>query len=129
MNQLQVELLQSQRKLLKEKQKYFNLWSDHKELQTLHSADNVKPLMETPQQDEDATLDKVEEVKSSQLLDEETMTELAKLHLIMEDVIFALDKVKVIKKYWSDKVCTYPCNNMWKSLLLPFRHMWLLYEV
>jgi len=41
------------------------------------------------------------------LLDDETMSEVTKLHLIIEDVIFALDKVKAIKKYWSVKVCIY----------------------
>jgi len=114
MNQLQAELLQSERKLIKEKQKYFNLWSKHKELQTVHLAENVKPLMETPQQDDNGSLDKDKELERSLLLDEETMTELTKLHLIMEDVIFALEKVEVIKNYWSIKVCAYPCNDVWK---------------
>jgi len=100
-NQLQVNLLQSQRKLIKEKQKYFYLWGKHKELQTLHSAYSVKPLIEK-HQDEDSSLDKSEK---SQLLDEETMTELSKLYVMMEDVIFALEKVEAIKKYWSIKVC------------------------
>jgi len=108
MNQLQVDLLQAHRKLIKEKQKYFYLWGKHKELEALQSADSVKPLMEIPQQDEA----KAEEVEKSQLVDEETMTELTKLHMIMEDVVFALEKVEVIKKYWSDKVCVYPCNNV-----------------
>jgi len=113
MKQLQVDLLRSQRKLIKEKQQYFNLWSKHKELQTLHSADSGKPLMETPQQDDDGSLDKEKEFDRLALLDKETMTELTKLHLIMEDVIFALEKVQVIKKYWSDKVCFCSCNNVY----------------
>ena len=113
MKQLQVDLLRSQRKLIKEKQQYFNLWSKHKELQTLHSADSGKPLTETPQQDDAGSLDKKKELDRSQLLDEETMTELMKLHVIMEDVTFALEKVQVIKKYWSDKVCVYSCNNVY----------------
>jgi len=41
-------------------------------------------------QGEDSSLHKSEK---SQLLDEETMTELTKPNMIMEDVIFALEKV------------------------------------
>ena len=107
LNQLQGELRQSQSKLLKEKQKYFNLWSKHKELQTLHSEHSVKALEETPRKDEDSLVGKDKEFDRLLLLDDETMSEVTKLHLIIEDVIFALDKVKAIKKYWSVKVCIY----------------------
>ena len=90
-------------KICKEKQKYFNLWSQYRELQSKGEPSQV--VMDTPQEEHD----KLEELKTSQLLDTDTMTELTKLQLIMEDVSTSLAKVEVIKKYWSGKVsgCIY----------------------
>ena len=63
-----------QEKLVKEKQKYSDLLGKYKELQ------------------------------SSVSLDSYVQTELTKLQLTMENVTINLEKVEVIKKYWSDKV-------------------------
>ena len=64
-------------------------------------------MEETPRKDEDSLVGKDKEFDRLLLLDDETMSEVTKLHLIIEDVIIALDKVKAIKKYWSVKVCIY----------------------
>ena len=63
-----------QEKILKEKQKYSDLLGKYKELQ------------------------------SSLSLGNEVQTELTKLEVTMENVTVSLEKVEVIKKYWSDKV-------------------------
>jgi len=47
---------------------------------------------------------KYEELQSSLSLGTEVQTELAKLELTMDNVNISLEKVEVIKKYWSDKV-------------------------
>ena len=49
-------------------------------------------------------LGKHEELLSSLSLGNEVQTELTKLQLTMENVNISLEKVEVIKKYWSDKV-------------------------
>ena len=49
-------------------------------------------------------LGKYEELLCSLSLSNEVQTELTKLELTMEDVNISLEKVEVIKKYWSDKV-------------------------
>lgn len=49
-------------------------------------------------------LGKYEELLSSLSLGTEVQTELTKLQLTMENVNISLEKVEVIKKYWSDKV-------------------------
>ena len=49
-------------------------------------------------------LEKYEELQSSLSLGSEVQTELTKLQLTMETVTISLEKVEVIKKYWSDKV-------------------------
>ena len=49
-------------------------------------------------------LGKYEELQSSLSLGSEIQTELTKLQLTMENVTVSLEKVKVIKKYWGDKV-------------------------
>ena len=83
-------------KICKEKQKYFTLWSQYRELHSPSEPSRV--ALDTSQQEED---DKVEELQTSQLVDVDTMTELTKLQLIMEDVTTSLAKVEVIKKYWN----------------------------
>jgi len=57
-----------------------------------------------PQQEEDYKVEKIQTSPFSELFDEDTMTELTKLQLIMEDVSASLDKVKVIRSYWSGEV-------------------------
>ena len=49
-------------------------------------------------------LGKYEELLSSLSLGNEVQTQLEKLQLMMENVNISLEKVEVIKKYWSDKV-------------------------
>ena len=66
-----------QEKLVKEKQKYSDL------------------------------LRKYEELQSSLSLGSEVQTELTKLQLTMDNVNISLEKVEVIKKYWSDRVYNY----------------------
>ena len=66
-----------QEKIVKEKQKYSDLLGKH------------------------------EELLSSLSLGSEVQTELTKLQLTMENVNISLEKVEVIKKYWSDKVYNY----------------------
>ena len=83
-------------KICKEKQKYFTLWSQYRELQSKSEPSQVE--LDTSQQEE------VEELQTLQLVDVDTMTELTKLQLIMEDVTTSLAKVEVMKKYWSGKV-------------------------
>ena len=85
-------------KICKERQKYFNLWSQYRELQSTGVPSQV--VVDTSQEEHD----KLEGLQTSQLLDADTMTELTKLQLIMEDVSTSLAKVEVIKKYWSGKV-------------------------
>ena len=94
-------------KLVKEKQTYSNLVEQYKELQNIQPVDHPPELsLGTSQQKEDESGDKQEELQSSQLqvLDEETQTEMTKLQLTMENVNASLEKVEVIKKYWSEKV-------------------------
>ena len=93
-------------KIVKEKQRYSDLLEQYKQLQ------NIQPIYLPPEvsldtsQEEDESLDKQEELKSSklQVLDEETQTELTKLQLTMENVNTSLEKVEVIMKYWNKKV-------------------------
>ena len=66
-----------QEKIVKEKQKYSDLWGKYEELQ------------------------------SSLSLGSEVQTELTKLELTMKNVTISLEKVEVIKKYWGDKVYNY----------------------
>ena len=49
-------------------------------------------------------LEKYEELHNSLSLGSEVQTELTKLQLTMDTVSISLEKVEVIKKYWSDKV-------------------------
>ena len=95
------------KKIVKEKQKYCNLREQFEELQNIKPVDHSPELsLDTSQQEEDESLDKQEELQSSQLpaLDEETQTQLTKLQLTMENVNSSLEKVEVITKYWSGKV-------------------------
>jgi len=97
-------------KVVKEKRKYYNLLEKFKESQSIQPVDHPPELsLDTSQQEEDESLDKQEELQSSQLqvLDEETQIELTKLQLTMENVNTSLEKVKVIMKYWSEKVTEY----------------------
>ena len=94
-------------KIVKEKQRYSDLRRHFEELQNIQPADHPPGLLlKMSQQEEDKSLDKQEELQSSQLpvLDEETQTELTKLQLTMENVNISLEKVEVIMKYWSGKV-------------------------
>jgi len=94
-------------KIVKEKQKYSNLREQFEKLQNIQPVDHPPELsLDASQQEEDESLDKQEELQSSQLpvLDEETQTELTKLQLTMENVNTSLEKVEVIMKYWSRKV-------------------------
>ena len=52
-------------------------------------------------------LGKYEALLSSLSLGNEVQTELTKLQLTMENVNTSLEKVEIIKKYWSDKVEIY----------------------
>ena len=49
-------------------------------------------------------LGKYEELQSTLLHGSGVQTELTKLELTMENVMVSLEKVKVIEKYWGDKV-------------------------
>ena len=94
-------------KIVKEKQRYSDLLEQYKQLLTIQSVDQTPGVsLDTSQQEEDESLDKQEELQSSQLqvLDEETQTELTKLQLTLENVNTSLEKVEVIMKYWSGKV-------------------------
>ena len=83
-------------RICKEKQKYFMLWNQYRELKSKSEPSQVD--LDTSQQEED---DKAEALQTLQLVDADTMTELTKLQLIMEDVTTSLAKVEVIKEYWS----------------------------
>jgi len=92
-------------KIVKEKQRYSDLLEQYKQLQTIQPVDRTPEVsLDTSLQEEDESLNKQEELQSSQVLDEETQTELTKLQLTMENVNTSLEKVEVIMKYWSEKV-------------------------
>ena len=98
-------------KIVKEKQRYSDLLEQHKQLQNIQPVEQPPEVsLDTSQQEEDKSLDKQEELQSSQLQvhDEETQIEMTKLQLTMENVNTSLEKVEVIMKYWSGKVtiCT-----------------------
>jgi len=97
-------------KIVKEKRRYYNLLEKFEESQNIPPVDHPSELsLDTSQREEDESMDKQEELQSSQLqvLDEETLTELTKLQLTMENVNTSLEKVEVIMKYWNEKVTEY----------------------
>ena len=111
-------------KIVKEKQRYSDLRRHFEELQNIQPADHPPGLLlKMSQQEEDKSLDKQEELQSSQLpvLDEETQTELTKLQLTMENVNTSLEKVEVIMKYWRRKVTVrmYGYNDSFMCLHIP----------
>ena len=89
-------------KILKEKQKYFNLWSRYRESQSI--AESSQVMLDASKQEE---CENLEELPKSHVLDADTMTELTKLQLIMEDVSTRLVKIDLIKKHWNEKVCSF----------------------
>jgi len=84
-----------QKKVAREKQRYSNLLDEYHKLQSSQSTDKSSQL-DTSQEDHD----KSEELQTSRSLDEDTMTELAKLQLKMENVSVSLEQVDTVKKYW-----------------------------
>ena len=94
-----------QEKIVKEKQKYSDLLGKYEELQ--ESKPSVASLQEKVVKEKQKYSDlwgKYEEILSSLSLGSEVQTELTKLEVTMENVTVSLEKVEVIKKYWSDKV-------------------------
>ena len=94
-----------QEELDKEKRKYSDLLRKNKELQeskTLEASLQEKLVKEKQKYSD--LLGKYEELQSSLSLGSEVQTELTKLEVTMENVAISLEKVEVIKKYWSDKV-------------------------
>ena len=104
MNELQTDLYQLQKKMFKEKERYYNLLDKYKKVQSSQTTDMPsQPTLDTSQQEDH---DKSEELQTTRSLDEDTMTELTKLQEIMEGLTVSLEKVKAVKKYWMDQVDT-----------------------
>ena len=103
-NRVQSDLQQLQKKISREKQNYSNLLDKYEKLQSSQSTDNSSQIVPDTSQQED--YDKSEELQTSRLLDEDTMTELTKLQVKIEDVSVSLEKVEIIKKYWTKQVHT-----------------------
>lgn len=82
------------RKIVREKQKYSNLLAMYEKGQNTQPVDNLE------------VNESLNELENSQLqtFDEETKTELMKLKYRMEEVDSMLEKIEVIRKYWSEKV-------------------------
>jgi len=95
-------LQQLQKKISREKQRYSILLDKFEKLQSSQSTDKSSQLDTSQQEDHD----KSEDLQISRSLDEDTMTELTKLQLKIEDVSDSLEKVDTIKKYW-EQVCNY----------------------
>ena len=100
MNRVQTDLQQVQKKISKEKQRYSTLLEKYEQLQNSNSTAQLV-VVDTSQQEDH---NKSEELQTSMPLDEDTMTELTKLQLKMEDVSVSLEKVNTVKKYW-EQVC------------------------
>ena len=90
------------KKIQREKKKYSDLLYQCEKLKAMNEVSQV--ATDKPQQEEDYKVEKIQTSPFSELFDEDTMTELTKLQLIMEDVSASLDKVKVIRSYWSGEV-------------------------
>ena len=94
-----------QEKILKEKQKYSDLLGKYEELQESKPSEaSLQEKILKEKQKYSDLLGKYEELQSSLSLGNEVQTELTKLEVTMENVTVSLEKVEVIKKYWSDKV-------------------------
>jgi len=96
---MQNDLQQVQKKISKEKQRYSTLLEKYEQLQ--NSNLTAQLVVDTSQQEDH---DKSEELQTARPFDEDTMTELTKLQLVMEDVSVSLEKVNTVKKYW-EQVC------------------------
>ena len=92
-----------QEKIVKEKQNYSDLLGKYEELQSSLSHGS-ETLQGKEKQKYSDLLEKYEELGSPLSLGNEVQTELTKLQLTMDNVTISLEKVEVIKKYWSDKV-------------------------
>ena len=97
-----------QEKIVKEKQRYSDLWGKYEELQEGKGLEaSLQEKLVKEKQKYSDLLGKYEELQSSLSLGSEVQTELTKLEVTMENVTISLEKVEVIKKYWSDKVYSY----------------------
>jgi len=105
MSEIQTDLQLLQKKMSREKLKYYNLLDNYKRLQSFQSTDSSSQLVVATSQQEDH--DKSEELPTSRSLDEDTMIELTKIQLKMEDVSVSLEKVNAVKKYWMEQVHSY----------------------
>ena len=94
-----------QEKIVKEKQKYSDLLGKYEELQASKPSEaSLQDKIVKEKQKYSDLCGKYEELLSSLSLGSEVETELTKLELTMENVTVSLEKVEVIKKYWSHKV-------------------------
>ena len=92
---------------MKEKLKYTDLLWKYEELQESKPSEESlqeKVVIQVEKQMYSDLLRKYEELQSSQSLGSEVQTELTQLHQTMENVTVSLEKVEVIKKYWSNEV-------------------------
>ena len=97
-------------KVVKEKQKYSDLKGKYEELQSIKSCSGevklLKQKVAKEKQNYSDLLRKYEDLQNSQSFGTEAQIKLTKLESTLETVAISLEKVKVIKKYWGDKVCT-----------------------
>ena len=103
MSKVQTDLQQLQKKISREKLKYSNLLDKYEKLKSSESTEESSQFLSDTSQQEDH--DKSDELQTSRLLDEDTMTELTKLQMKMEDVSVSLEKVNTVRKFWK-QVCT-----------------------
>ena len=112
MKRIQTDLQHLQKKLFREKQQYSILLDKYEKLQSFKSTENSSQLVVDTSQQENH--DKGEELQTSRSLDEDSITELTKLQLKMEDVSDSLDKAEVIRKFWMEQVqgcCICKCTD------------------
>ena len=94
-----------QEHIVKEKQKYSDLLGKYEQLQESKELEaSLQDKLVKEKQKYSDLLGKYEELQSSLSLGSEIQTELTKLQLTLENATISLEKVEVIKKYWSDKV-------------------------
>ena len=102
-----------QEKVTKEKQKYSDLLGKYEDLQNslslgseIHYGSLQEKIIKEKQKYSDLQ-GKYEELVKSISFESGIQTELSKLQVTMETVTISLEKVEVIKNYWSDKVHIY----------------------
>ena len=101
MNELQNDLQKLQKKIYREKERYCNLLDKYKKLQSSQLTGKLSQLVLDPPKQEDHS--KREELQTFKSLDSDTIAELIKLKVKMEDVSVSLEKANAVKKHWMEQ--------------------------